>query len=119
MARGQRSESQGELEMNEQTMEEQYDKEKSLERKAANAERSAKQILDAMPKKALEIPIDPLNPSDKLAIVGINGVIYAIPRGVEVEVPLAVYEVWKDSDRRTKEVNRRIEESTTKEVRVM
>lgn len=93
--------------------------EKSLERKAAKAEKTARQKLDAMPKKSIEIPIDPLNPNDKLAIVGINGVVYSIPRGIEVEVPQAVYDVWKDSDRRTKEVNRRIEESTKKEITVM
>lgn len=92
---------------------------KGLDQQAAEIETNMKRILDEMPKKSLEIPVDPINPSDKLVTVGVNGIIYAIPRGVEVEVPEAVYHVWKESDRNTKAVNRRIEESTTKEVVVL
>lgn len=89
-----------------------------LERQAAEMERSMKQILDAQPKKSLEIPIDPQNPNDLIVPVGINGIVYAIPRGVEVEVPQSVYEAWKDSDKRTKQVNQRIVDGPKKELQI-
>ncbi|ASS66216.1 hypothetical protein [Paenibacillus sp. RUD330] len=94
------------------------DEQVGLERQAADVERSMKQILDAQPKKSLEIPTDPQNPNDIIVPIGINGIVYAVPRGVEVEVPQSVYEAYKDSDRRTKIVNQRIVDGPKKELQI-
>ncbi|MFK7695658.1 hypothetical protein [Paenibacillus sp. HJGM_3] len=112
MARGVRTE---EMDLTEDTVK----VEPSLEREAEMSARSAAKQLKAMPKKTIFIPIDPLNPDDKVAVVGFNGVFYTIPRDQEFEVPEAVYEIWKDSERRTREVYKRVDESTRKEVRVV
>lgn len=88
------------------------------EKALAKAEKSMRQILDEQPKVKMIIPEDPNNPDDVVP-VGINGVIYAIPRGVEVEVPKSVYDVWKYSYDQTAAVNRRIRESVQKEVVIM
>lgn len=92
---------------------------KSLERKAANAEKNAKQQLAAMKKVPLIIPDDPLNPGDKVVPIGFNGIVYTVPRGVQVDVPEAIAQIYQDSYTRTREANQRIEESTRKEVKVM
>jgi len=93
--------------------------EKSLEKQAAEAEKSAAQQLQEMPKVKIIIPDDPQNPSDKVVPVGFNGVIYTIPRGVTVEVPQVIAEIWQDSYERTRAVNQRIEKSTSQEIKVM
>lgn len=93
-------------------------KEKATERELAQAEKTMRQILDEQPKVKMIIPEDPNNPDDVVP-VGVNGVIYAIPRGIEVEVPKSVYEVWKYSYDQTVAVNRRIRESVQKEVIIM
>ena len=43
--------------------------------------------LDKCKKVTIEIPIDKQNPKDTQVIVQINGYVYVIKRGVEVEVP--------------------------------
>lgn len=91
----------------------------SLERKAANAEKSAAQQLREMDKVEITIPDDPLNPGDKVVPIGFNGVVYTVPRGIPTKVPVAIAEIWRDSYNRTREVNQRIDESTKKEVKVM
>ncbi len=93
--------------------------EQTLEKEAALAEKTTKAILNEMPKVKIIIPHDPQNPSDKVVPVGFNGVTYAIPRGVQVEVPQPIAEIWNDSYSRTVAANNRIEESVTKEVKVM
>lgn len=92
--------------------------EKSLELKAKEQEKTIKQKLDAMKKVSIEIPEDPNNPDDVVP-VGWQGVIYAIPRGQQFEVPEVIYQVWKESYEKTKEVNKRIRESTQKEIQVL
>lgn len=92
--------------------------EKNLEAKIRAEEKTTQQILDAMPKRTLEIPEDPSNPDDVVPI-GFNGIIYAVPRGRAFEVPEVIYDIWKDSYERTKEVNKRIRESTKKEITVI
>lgn len=92
--------------------------EKAQERKIAAAEKSFKKQLDGMKKVTLTIPEDPLNPDDVVP-VGWNGVIYAIPRGVEVEVPKVIADIWRESYQKTQEVNKRIRESTKKELKIL
>lgn len=87
------------------------------EKAMAEQEKTMKSILLAQPKKTILIPEDPLNANEPLAI-GINGVIFAVPRGVEVEVPQSVYEVWKDSYERTRKANNRITVKEIKELTV-
>lgn len=90
-----------------------------LEREAAMSEMNAAQQLKAMPKVSLIIPDDPLNPGDKVVPIGFNGVVYTIPRGIQVDVPKAIADIWNDSYNRTRAVNERIDQSTKKEVKVM
>lgn len=92
--------------------------EKSLERQAQEEEKSLKQQLKERPKKLLHIPEDPLNPND-LATVTWNGITYAIPRGVDHEVPDVIADIWRESYKQTQEVNKRIRESTKKEITIM
>lgn len=92
--------------------------EKNLEAQIAKEEKTIKQQLDAMKKVTIEIPEDPNNPDD-IVPVGWQGVIYAIPRGQQFEVPEVIYQVWKESYQKTKEVNKRIRESVRKEIQVL
>lgn len=93
-------------------------KEKEQERKIAAVEKSYKKQLEGMKKVSLTIPEDPLNPDDVVP-VGWNGIIYAIPRGVEVEVPKVIADIWRESYQKTQEVNKRIRESTKKELKIL
>lgn len=90
----------------------------NLEKEIEKQEKNLRQQLDAMPKVSIEIPEDPDNPEDVVPI-GWNGIIYAIPRGQQFEVPKIIYEIWKESYDKTKAVNKRIRESTQKEVKVI
>ncbi|MNH44375.1 hypothetical protein D3C79_1065270 [compost metagenome] len=51
--------------------------------------------------------------------VGWNGIIYAIPRGQEFEVPEVIYDIWKDSYTKTQAVNKRVRENANKEIKIM
>jgi uncharacterized protein (DUF885 family) len=93
------------------------DSERNMEALIAKQEKTLKQQLDAMPKVWIEIPEDPNNPDDVVP-VGWNGIIYAIPRGQQFEVPKAIYDIWKESHKKTQEVNRRIRESINKEIEI-
>lgn len=92
--------------------------ERNLEAQIAKEEISLKKVLEAMPKVSIEIPEDPNNPDD-IVPVGWNGIIYAIPRGQQFEVPVAIYEIWRESHKKTQEVNKRIRESVNKEIKVL
>lgn len=92
--------------------------EAQLEAQIKKEEKSMKELLNSFPKIMMEIPEDPNNPDDVVP-VGWNGIIYAIPRGRQFEVPQPIYEVWKYSYEKTKEVNKRIRESTKKEIQVL
>lgn len=74
--------------------------EAKAEKIIAKQEKSMKEKLQSQPKVKLMIPIDPLNPNEP-AVVGINGVIYSIPRGKEVDVPQAIAKVWNESYNKT------------------
>jgi ElaB/YqjD/DUF883 family membrane-anchored ribosome-binding protein len=92
--------------------------EKNMEAQLAQQEKTLKQRLDDMPKVTIEIPEDPNNPDDVVP-VGWNGIIYAIPRGQQFEVPNVIYEIWKESHKKTQEINKRIRESVKKEIQVL
>jgi len=92
--------------------------EANLEAQIKKEEKTLKQQLDAFPKVMMEIPEDPNNPDDVVP-VGWNGIIYAIPRGRQFEVPQPIYDIWKYSYEQTKAVNKRIRESTKKEITVL
>ena len=89
--------------------------EASMEVQIRNEEKSLKQQLKEMKKVWIEIPEDPNNPDD-IVPVGWNGIIYSIPRGQQFEVPEVIYNIWKESYEKTKEVNRRIRDSIKKEI---
>ncbi|MGL5351973.1 MAG: hypothetical protein ACRDA5_01460 [Clostridium sp.] len=73
----------------------------------AKFERNTKQILDAEEKVMIFIPEDIVN-NNPVATVSINGVTYAIPRGVELLVPKSIKAIWDESYSKTMAINRRI-----------
>lgn len=91
--------------------------EANLEAEIKNHEKTLIQQLKDMKKVPLEIPEDPNNPGDVVPI-GWNGIIYSVPRGKEFMVPYVIRDIWKESYQKTKEVNKRIEQSTTKELKI-
>lgn len=92
--------------------------EKSLERQITKAERSYKSQLEGMKKVSLTIPEDPNNPDDVVPITW-NGITYAVPRGIEFEVPEVIRDIWKESYEKTQAVNKRIRESVKKEIKIL
>lgn len=77
--------------------------------KALNeADKRMKDILLAQPKRLIHIPEDPLNPSDESVIIAVNGVIFGVPRGLDIEVPESVAEAWKWSYQQTRRANEKI-----------
>lgn len=92
--------------------------EENMEAQLRKEEISIKQQLAKMKKVSIEIPEDPNNPDDVVP-VGWQGVIYSIPRGQQFEVPQVIYDIWKESHEKTREVNKRIRESTKKEITVV
>lgn len=92
--------------------------EKAAERKLTKQENALKAQLRKMKKVKMTIPEDPLNPDDVVP-VGWNGIIYAIPRGIEVEVPEVIRDIWQESYTKTQAVNKRIRESTKKELKIL
>ena len=92
--------------------------EKQLEKEAALAEKSMKARLDAEKKVPIHIPEDPLNPDDVVP-VGVNGVIYAIPRGQTFEVPESIYNAWKYSYDETVKANKKITFEKNKQIQVL
>lgn len=107
-----------EAELKKQLEEEIKKNEANMEAQLRKEEKSLKKILDEMPKVMIEIPEDPNNPDDVVP-VGWNGIIYAIPRGQQFEVPKVIYEIWRESHKKTQEVNKRIRESVNKEIQVL
>lgn len=93
-------------------------KESNLEKQIRDQEKTLKAQLDAMPKVTIEIPFDENNPDD-IVPVGWNGIIYAIPRGIQFEVPEPIYNIWKESHKKTQIVNKRIRESVNKEIKII
>lgn len=92
--------------------------EANLEARIAKEEKTLRQQLEDMPKVSLTIPEDPNNPDDVVPI-GWNGIIYAIPRGIEFQVPVVIREIWQESYTKTMAVNKRIRESVKKELTII
>ncbi|WP_028609228.1 hypothetical protein [Paenibacillus harenae] len=92
--------------------------EASLEAQIAVEEKSLKQQLQEMKKVKLTIPEDPNNPDDVVPI-GWNGIIYAVPRGMEFDVPEVIRDIWQESYSKTMAVQRRIRESVNKEIKII
>ncbi|PNQ82691.1 hypothetical protein [Paenibacillus sp. F4] len=93
------------------------DLEKKLESQIAREEKDYKKQLAKMKKVTMTIPEDPNNPDDVVPVVW-NGIVYTIPRGVEVEVPEVIRDIWRESYTKTQEVNKRIRESVKKELKI-
>jgi hypothetical protein len=77
------------------------------EKELQQEELNFKQQLDAMPKVAIMIPVDPLNKGDVVPI-GCNGVVYAVPRGKQFMVPELIAQIWMDSYEKTQKANDKI-----------
>jgi hypothetical protein len=92
--------------------------EKAAERQLAKAEKSLHAQLKGMKKVSLTIPEDPNNPDDVVPITW-NGITYAVPRGIEFEVPEVIRDIWKESYEKTQAVNKRIRESVKKEIKIL
>ena len=101
-----------ELQQEEKTMDE-----RTIEKELKQEEKTMKQILASQKKVPIFIPEDPNNP-DAVEVVGVNGVIYAIPRGQQFEVPESIYKVWKNSYDKTREANKRIKVTEKKDLEV-
>ncbi|WP_342440017.1 hypothetical protein NSS79_15425 [Paenibacillus sp. FSL L8-0436] len=92
--------------------------EKAGERQVARQESALMKQLAKMKKVKITIPDDPLNPDDVVP-VGWNGIIYAIPRGQEFEVPEVIYDIWKESYTKTQAVNKRVRENANREIKIL
>jgi len=103
----------------EKTPEQLVMEEKGLERKAKTVEKNAEQQLKSMKKVTILIPDDPQNPSDKVVPIGFQGIVYTVPRGVPVEVPEAIAEIYNYSYTSTRATNARIDNSISQEIKVM
>jgi hypothetical protein len=94
------------------------DKEAVMEKELEKQEITTKEILAKEKKVPIFIPEDPLNPDDVVP-VGINGVIYAIPRGQQFMVPESIYKVWKNSYDETVKANKRIRITEKKDLEII
>lgn len=93
--------------------------EKNVDREADKRDKELLKELKAGPQTQILIPDDPANPEDKVVPIGINGLFYTVPRGIMVEVPVPVAEIWNDSYMRTRAANKRIDDSMQKEIKIM
>ena len=73
---------------------------KTEEQSKMEQEKEAKKTAETLKKDLVEIkiPIDPLNKTDKVVDVIINGYRWTIERGKEVKVPRAVKELLTDAN---------------------
>lgn len=98
--------------------------EKEVEKVADNAqsekvlrkeELSMKQKLEAEEQVSLLIPYDSLNPDDVVPI-GLNGVVYLIPRGKEFMVPKPIADIWNYSYKKTLEAENKARKLMEREI---
>ncbi|MBS4200281.1 hypothetical protein KHA93_11630 [Bacillus sp. FJAT-49732] len=94
------------------------EEEKRAEVELAKLEMSMKKRLSKEKKVPIFIPEDPLNPDDVVP-VGVNGVIYAIPRGQQFDVPESIYKAWKYSYDETVKANKKIKFEQNKQIQVL
>jgi hypothetical protein len=83
----------------------------------AQEEKTLKQQLAAMPKKSIHIPEDEANPGDVVPI-GWNGIIYAVPRGIDFEVPYVIAEIWQNAYTQTQKAKKKMTITENKEITV-
>ncbi len=93
--------------------------EANVDKLANEQEKELLKQLKEGPQTLIHIPEDPANPKDTSVPIGINGLFYQVQRGIDVQVPVPVAEIWRDSYMRTRIANDKIERSTTQEVKVM
>lgn len=92
--------------------------EKKMEAELAKLEKNMKERLAKEKKVPILIPEDPLNPDDVVP-VGVNGVIYAIPRGIPFDVPESIYNAWKYSYDETVKANKKIKFEKNRQIQVL
>lgn len=56
-----------------------------------------KEYLDNEEKANIRIPIDPQNPKDLFVRVALNGAIYQIQRGENVEIPKSIAQILREA----------------------
>jgi acyl-CoA synthetase (AMP-forming)/AMP-acid ligase II len=83
------------------------EKESMSEAVLAELDKSTLARLKAGPQKQIEIPYSEVGDNSPV-VVGINGVIFTIPRGKEFTVPAPVYDIWKESYTETMKIQARI-----------
>lgn len=83
----------------------------------AQEELSLKERLDAMPKKTIHIPEDDNNPGDVVPI-GWNGIIYAVPRGIEFQVPEVIADIWQNAYAQTRKAKQKMTITENKEIAI-
>lgn len=93
------------------------EKDVMTEKQMAKEELSIKEKLANEPKVPILIPYDELNPDDVVPI-GLNGVIYAIPRGKEFMVPESIAKVWRNSYVETIKANEKAKRIMDKEIEI-
>lgn len=62
--------------------------------------KSVKEMIESDEMVKVVLPEDPQRP-DSCAEIGLNGVVYTVPRGVEVEIPKCIYNVFLYSHQKT------------------
>lgn len=97
---------------------------KTTSRTQAKAETAAKAAVEATAPSSddVMVTINLFKDDDKYKddlVVGINGKIYQIKRGVDVKVPLSVAEIINNSIRQDKNTAKKIEEAVSKYQRQM
>jgi hypothetical protein len=83
----------------------------------AQEEKTLKEQLAAMTKKTIHIPEDESNPGDVVPI-GWNGIIYAVPRGIDFEVPYVIADIWQNAYSQTQKAKRKMTITENKEIAV-
>lgn len=92
--------------------------EKASPNELTREQKSTLKVLQGMPKRRILIPFDPLNPTDVVVPIGINGVTYAIPRGKAFDVPEPIADIWEESYAKTQAANQRIKVQVPDEIKI-
>lgn len=69
-----------------------------------------KEQLEKEKKVNIFIPVDEMNPDLDIFEINLSGYKYQIPRGQEFQVPVSIYEIWKESYEKTLRAERKIAE---------
>lgn len=90
--------------------------EKAGSNELTKGQKSTLKRLQDMPKRRILIPFDPLNPSDVVVPIAVNGVTYAIPRGKAFDVPEVIADIWEESYQKTQAAQQRIKVQVPDEI---